>query len=277
MTDLQMDGTSQTTSSSLENISPDLVMERDNGTAQLDLAFDYPILNFLSQQNLGGDMSMELWHNTASSKEPQLVPHAGFDVRDIQDKTCTPSDVCVRSPLLLLRFLLANLSYQDFEVWNLYEPNSKASYLIRILSNFPDDFARTKQTPWLHRNLYENAMPHTILTAFTTCVMYVNRTKANKAWVIRSIIENSAALQQIEPNTPHERLARVQAMFLYQTIRTFDGDISLRAQAERDMDIFQGWVDDLCQMRDNLAELAILDNLTAKERPPRSWDVSDSQ
>jgi hypothetical protein len=57
-------------------------------------------------------------------------------------------------------------------------------------------------------------------------------------------------------------------------MRIFDGDISLRAQAEVDMAVFEGWLVDLCKVRDNLIEEAQLDDVALKENPPKSWEVS---
>ena len=65
----------------------------------------------------------------------------------------------------------------------MYENDSKVAFLVRTMSGFHETFSRDKQTSWLHRYLYKDNMPHTILQAFTTCVMYANRTKANKPWV----------------------------------------------------------------------------------------------
>lgn len=51
------------------------------------------------------------------------------------------------------------------------------------MTSFHQVFAQDKQTSWLHRFLYKDNMPDSILQAFTTSVIYANRTKANKAWV----------------------------------------------------------------------------------------------
>jgi hypothetical protein len=173
----------------------------------------------------------------------------------------------------MLFSLLADVCAQEFQAWQLYEHSSKVSFLVRTMTSFHEEFAKSKQTPWLHRYLYKDKMPHTILQAFTTCVMYAGCTRANKTWVFRNLVENTTELLQGQANNPHDKLARAQAMFLYQTIRVFDGDVTLRAQAEKDMPIFEGWLDDLVRIRDNLAEIAVLDDAAVRERPPKSWEV----
>jgi hypothetical protein len=48
-----------------------------------------------------------------------------------------------------------------------------------------------------------------------------------------------------------EKLGRTQSMLLYQIIRLFDGDIMLRAQAQKDIPLLLAWIDDLCTIRDH--------------------------
>ncbi|ROT35603.1 hypothetical protein SODALDRAFT_328974 [Sodiomyces alkalinus F11] len=72
--------------------------------------------------------------------------------------------------------------------------------------------------------------------------------------------------------TVREKLARTHALFLYQLIRCFDGDIGLRAQAERDMPTFQAWLTELEDHRDNLGDQVLLDEQTLRDRPPKSWE-----
>ena len=70
-------------------------------------------------------------------------------------------------------------------------------------------------------------------------------------------------------NTPQEKLARAQALFLYQIIGLFDGDVTLRSNADRNMPLLQDWLDELCKIRDNLGMPGIMND----RDPPRSWEV----
>ncbi len=76
-----------------------------------------------------------------------------------------------------------SLATQDFQAYDVYENDSKLAFLVRTFTDFHRAFARDKQTPWLHRGLYKDNMPPSILQAFTTSVMYASRTDANKSWV----------------------------------------------------------------------------------------------
>ncbi|KAJ8119895.1 hypothetical protein ONZ43_g3256 [Nemania bipapillata] len=93
---------------------------------------------------------------------------------------------------------------------------------------------------------------------------------------IRALSGSARELVEMEAcrivSTPIEKLARTQALFLYQVIRLFDGDIALRAQGEKDMGLLRTWVDELCHIRDNLGDLARLEHSLVKERSPNEWE-----
>jgi hypothetical protein len=79
---------------------------------------------------------------------------------------------------------------------------------------------------------------HPLPDAQAFCALYINKTPANNLIILR-IIESRAEELVSTPKSvaisPLEVLARAQALLLYQIIRFFDGDISLRAGAERGM------------------------------------------
>lgn len=140
------------------------------------------------------------------------------------------------------------------------------------------------------------------MAAYTAISAYAGMTESNKDWAIRAVCEGAneilksgagagnakdstttststtaaaaAAAAAVGSNiTGHEKLARAQALFLIQTVRCFDGDIALRAQAERDMGVLEKWLKDLEGLRDNFDEVHLLDDGALRGRPPRSWEV----
>lgn len=117
-----------------------------------------------------------------------------------------------------------------------------------------------------------------MLSCFTTNVLYANRTDTNMAMVMRALQESVHELIVSESNrvvaTPTEKLARAQALFLYQVIRLFDGDITLRAQGEKDTALLHTWLGDLCRIREHLGDLAELENGATRSQPPKEWEVS---
>lgn len=128
--------------------------------------------------------------------------------------------------------------------------------------------------PFLHRYLYRSNTPQAILSCFTTCVLYDNRTPANTAMVMRALYSNVRELLDHEVGrttaTPTEKLARTQALFIYQVMRLFDENITLRSQAEKDMPVLDAWLAELCKIRDNLGNL---ENDTARNQKPVEWEV----
>lgn len=74
--------------------------------------------------------------------------------------------------------------------------------------------------------------------------------------------------------TPVEKLARSQTLFLYLIIRLFDGDVTLRAQGEKDIGLLKTWLSELCRIRDNLGDLALLDSALVKDQSPAEWEVN---
>lgn len=97
-------------------------------------------------------------------------------------------------------------------------------------------------------------------------------TDSNKTSVFRVLCESLKELsQQGVVNTPQEKLARTQALFLYQIIGLFDGDVTLRSNADRNMALLREWVDELCKIRENLSTTETTNDPDPK--PPRSWEV----
>lgn len=184
------------------------------------------------------------------------------------------------------------------------------SYVYNRIKAFPSDFAVHNATPFLHRHLYkDNYVPPCIFACFSTSVMYTNRTESNKGMVFRALQQDVDKLVAGTGNeivtTPYEKLARVHALFMYQIIRLFDGDVALRAQGERDMELLERWVGELSRVGDNLGsgsrsdqdesqadgvlssgcELGTANTRSVKElrrmrellSAPVSWEVSKSQ
>lgn len=175
-------------------------------------------------------------------------------------------------------------SQGGFQPWHIYEPGNRLGFLVSYFTDLHTTFAQTKETPFLHRDLYRSlpSTPRPLIAAYTALSAYAGRTGANKAWAIRAVCEgadeilrladqNSAASTAVTKG--HEKLACVQALWLLQTVRCFDGDVSLRAAAVRDMGVLNRWLKDLEDLRDNLDDMHLLDHIALRQKPPRSWEV----
>lgn len=183
--------------------------------------------------------------------------------------TSSLSFICYKS--------LSNISQGPLEPWMVYDPNTQIHHLVDRVKSFTSDAASRNATPFMHRYLYKDHTPSCILECFTANVLYVNRNPANMAMIMRALHRNVTDLVRTEIAHPGatvvEKLARTQALFLYQVIRLFDGDVTLRAQGEKDIPLLQSWLDELCSVRENLGNLAGMDDCVERA-PPKSWEVS---
>ena len=143
-------------------------------------------------------------------------------------------------------------------------------FIIQSLKSYPTAFAKDNCTPWLHRYLYKDQMPSSIRSCFTASTLYSNMTGSNKTSVFRILCQSLNELKgQQLAITPQEKLARAQALFIYQIISLFDGDVTLRSNADQNMPLLKDWLDELCKIRENLRTPESMKD----PKPPRSWEV----
>ncbi|KAI1459820.1 hypothetical protein F4805DRAFT_32650 [Annulohypoxylon moriforme] len=124
-------------------------------------------------------------------------------------------------------------------------------------------WATTGRSPFIHHRLYSQRMPHCVQDAYTTLTAYLARTPENSDLCFQIVRERAAGIieeargLQITPRSvpdsteptggtilldPLDHLARVHALFVYQVIGLFDGDITMRAEAESHMATLTAWV-----------------------------------
>ncbi|KAI0894832.1 hypothetical protein F4806DRAFT_98234 [Annulohypoxylon nitens] len=164
---------------------------------------------------------------------------------------------------------------EAFAPWQLADPSSRIYHALAVFKNFHITFAKNKSTICMHSKLYVSNTPRWILQAFAMCVLYTNQTKETRSFVLKILHENVNTLIHTASGvsfTPREKLARVHALVVYQTIRMFDGDISLGQQAEKDQPILEAWNEELGKFRDNLDDVAQLDMEAIRQRQPESWE-----
>ncbi|GAW19980.1 hypothetical protein ANO14919_094730 [Xylariales sp. No.14919] len=179
------------------------------------------------------------------------------------EKTLTRKDYTKMTPIC-----------DDYAPWQLSDPSTKPALTMNTFKKFHVTFSHGSCTPYIHRYLYKDNMPRWMVQAYTMCLTYTNQTVANRAVVLRVLHDNVTDLKATASNTtlvPQEKLARVHALMFYQTIRMFDGDVTLGQQADDDMALLESWNKDLCKVRDNLDDLASKGD-SAREYPPESWE-----
>ncbi|KAI8632254.1 hypothetical protein F5Y19DRAFT_356678 [Xylariaceae sp. FL1651] len=180
------------------------------------------------------------------------------------EKTLTRKDYSTMAPVC-----------DDYAPWQLTDPSTKAAFTMSVYKKFHVTFAESSCTLYIHRYLYKDNMPRWMLQAFSVCLLYTNQTVSNRGVVLRVLHENVTDLKNTASAmtlTPQEKLARVHALMFYQTIRMFDGDITLGQQADDDMALLESWNKDLCKVRDNLDDLAEADIEIVRQNQPESWE-----
>ncbi|KAI1488263.1 hypothetical protein F5X96DRAFT_94718 [Biscogniauxia mediterranea] len=203
------------------------------------------------------------WHSPChllSHPQPQMSP---VPAPDPAEKTLTITD-----------YLKMSQMCDDYEPWQLADPSIKIAFTMSVFKKFHTGFAQNNCTAFLHRYLYKDKMPRCILQVFSMCLLYTNQTEANRGPLLRILHMNVTELKEMAGGTsltPQEKLARVHALLFYQTIRMFDGDITLGQEADDDMALLESWNTELCKMRDNLDELVTMDHDICN-KPPESWE-----
>ncbi|KAK6063942.1 hypothetical protein SCUP234_13205 [Seiridium cupressi] len=161
------------------------------------------------------------------------------------------------------------------EPWQLYDPNTQVAFGLKAMTSLVPQFARESCTPFLHRHLYKDNMPHWILQAFSMSVLYTHNNDSNRGMVLRALHDNVKSLHESASGSalkPQEKLARVHALMLYQLMRMFDGDITLGSQADNDTGILDSWLAELSRIRDNLDSESEIDEAELRNQPPESWE-----
>ncbi|OLN87528.1 hypothetical protein CCHL11_06133 [Colletotrichum chlorophyti] len=110
---------------------------------------------------------------------------------------------------------------------------SRLQYALDEIQKFTASIVLENKTPWIHQQLYRTFMPREMQDAQACCALYMAKNPSNAPAVLRTIQARShELLASPMPRGRLEILARVHAILLYQIIRLFDGDISLRASAQ---------------------------------------------
>lgn len=280
----------------LEFMPMDTQQEADTTESFLAISMDDPSIDTTSMDPfmslLDGSIDLDLHQSLIapdhSSKIERPSSPADQGVLTAYDKM---APLCVSlpkssspssppEPLSYIMFSMAPLTSLQgvLEPWMLYDPKTPLYNVLKHIKGFTADAAARNATPFMHRYLYRDHTPSCILECFTTNVLYTNRNAANMGMVMRALHRNVNDLVGSEMKrvgaTVAEKLARTQALFLYQVIRLFDGDVTLRAQGEKDLPLLQTWLGDLCRIRENLGGLAELEDGLVRTQTPIDWQVS---
>lgn len=124
----------------------------------------------------------------------------------------------------------------------------------RTVRDWLREWIRENHCPLIHRQLYADVgMPNCLMDAFSALLMWQAKTDQNEDLVMRYIEEKAnqlingqaalseSAVESVTSLRTINHLARVQALFIYQHIRLFDGDVRQRPLAEACMPLMSQW------------------------------------
>ncbi|OJJ78475.1 Zn(II)2Cys6 transcription factor domain-containing protein [Aspergillus glaucus CBS 516.65] len=121
-------------------------------------------------------------------------------------------------------------------------------YAVKRLRDLPKVFATHGQTSFIHRSLYDNRIPVMIQDAMGVCALYQAKNETTQAMIHQIITQkvHSLLVNHKQPGlSALDQLASVQSLALFQIICLFDGDIRMRADAERIEPTFLDWITQL--------------------------------
>ncbi|KAF4963167.1 hypothetical protein FSARC_8793 [Fusarium sarcochroum] len=260
--DINTLGTTTDSSASTSNTTPDSLGRATTSSIELDSPLDFSIIDHLMANDTS--VGSELWnmgdYGSSSSKlgiPPVPMPIAPVIIRDIAG--LTRLEPCMA----------------DFNPLDVYDPRTRVGYTVDVLTNFYQGFARTRRLPFIHPRLYGSNLPRTMLAAFSAASAYSARTPENRSWVYKLIADMAKEIHREgeRASTPAEKLARVQAMVVLDSMRMFDGDVTMRATSERELPQLMAWMLTLKEMEEELSAGDALNGTATKGPSPQSWET----
>jgi Fungal Zn(2)-Cys(6) binuclear cluster domain len=125
---------------------------------------------------------------------------------------------------------------------------ARTVFAMKQLKTWPKMFLDRVHNPFIHRHLFEEGLPTSLIDAMSSCALYAGKNDENQIFVFQDISQKAKKLigeHHAWSSSPLEQLAAVQALILYNTIRLSDGDIRLRADAELSEPVLISWTDQL--------------------------------
>ncbi|TPX10338.1 uncharacterized protein E0L32_008743 [Thyridium curvatum] len=120
---------------------------------------------------------------------------------------------------------------------------------------WPKMWVSRGETPFIHRSLYQCKMPDCIRDAYTAIATYYSRTTETEDMVARILDDRASRLIEDQVFADSfgslgvlDHLARSQALYMYQAVRLFNGDIQNRARAEDALTVLIDWVTQMLQV-----------------------------
>lgn len=147
------------------------------------------------------------------------------------------------------------INYQAFQNTDSFA-SSDIMASVHSVQTWLERWVSTGSNPFIHPRLYKTRFPACVQIAFTTLSSYIHRTAANTELILDIVNERAEELvggdglggdgdMNVEAFLKAdmlEKLARVHALIVYQSIGLFDGNIRSRYLAEGRVPILDRWI-----------------------------------
>lgn len=164
----------------------------------------------------------------------------------------------------------------DADPLHVHDPRTRLGFIVTFLSSMPATLSATRALPFMHPRLWAGQLPRPILSAFGAAAAYGARSPGTRAWTVRLIADAARDIHRKgdRPGPSRlDKLARVQALTVVDAMRVFDGDVGLRAAAERGLPLLFAWTKELAGLRYELEHEAMAHRAPSRDVPPKSWEV----
>lgn len=124
-------------------------------------------------------------------------------------------------------------------------------YFTEVIRKWTRQWTSKASCPFIHCQLYGPNLPGCLQDAYTAVAAYESATPATKTTVLHILEDRTndlvgeQGLCLNEPPDTATRLARTQALLVYEIIRLFDGDIASRHDAESHLQTLVLWAESL--------------------------------
>lgn len=154
-----------------------------------------------------------------------------------------------------------------------HDPRSNIGFMVETLTNMHVGFVQSRAMPFIHPRLYHLNVPKTMMAAFCGASTYMTRTPSTRAWAFKAVQDATAEVHRegALAVTPLDKIARLHALLVLESIRFFDGDLGLRYASEREVGKLSEWSIEMLEVLD---ELDCREAAMSRDQPPATWDVS---
>ncbi|KHN94457.1 C6 zinc finger domain protein [Metarhizium album ARSEF 1941] len=275
--DMSFDMDSLGTDTSPENLQADAGVPL-GASAYGSGGLDFSIVDLMAQTAGRED---DIWnlHSFAETTTDKLhVPPVPSGHSTIAPFPVLHQDLQQRQPIRDLSLIKdVDTVCMEIDPLSVHDPSTRIGYTVRFLTSMHSTFAQTRALPFMHPRLWVGQLPKVILAAFSASSAYAACTSSNKGWTVRLLVDVGREIHREGERavSSEDKLSRVQALLILNSMRIFDGDLGLRAAAEREVPVLMSWLKELNSIRKNLEtdETHGGANAFVREKPPKSWEL----